>query len=344
VRATDAELSRLLSACLSLESDCSGRNRALRKLTANVLSIENLRHGFAFEEIGAGFNRTNLRRFLLECLEVASVASNLDVQLVAIRRWMDSDGLPRLNRALCRVREVVLASFSSSPDKKNSIDCELIDRELKELQTLACIPKAGGEQAVDSAEELAGLIKVGQLLSCWRNFLQTRSEVFAEAQHSRPPLVAKLSAPIDERVAAIAVLRVFMAVGVGSIFWFATAWPVGDTFLIWVVIGTCGFVIAPNPSEAPSEAVRAFLRGTVSAAVPTYFIAFYLVPALDGFTMFVLAIFPFLFIGVGIATSLRRAVEAGAAIILFGNGLAPKNWRSSTAILFGSRPIWRRRS
>jgi uncharacterized membrane protein YccC len=340
VRATDAELSRLLSACLSLESDCSGRNRALRKLSANVLSIENLRHGFAFEEIGAGFNRTNLRRFLLECLEVASVASNLDVQLVAIRRWMDSDGLPRLNRALCRVREVVLASFSSSPDKKNSIDCELIDRELKELQTLACIPKAGGEQAVDSAEELAGLIKVGQLLSCWRNFLQTRSEVFAEAQHSRPPLVAKLSAPIDERVAAIAVLRVFMAVGVGSIFWFATAWPVGDTFLIWVVIGTCRFVIAPNPSEA----VRAFLRGTVSAAVPTYFIAFYLVPTLDGFTMFVLAIFPFLFIGVGIATSLRRAVEAGAAIILFGNGLAPKNWRSSTAILFGSRPIWRRRS
>src|SRR5258707_11718926 len=86
-------------------------------------------------------------------------------------------------------------------------------------------------------------------------------------------------------------------VGVGSIFWFATAWPVGDTFLIWVVIGTCRFVIAPNSSGA----VRAFLRGTVIAAVPTYFIAFYLVPALDGFTMFVLAIFPFLFIGVGIA-------------------------------------------
>jgi hypothetical protein len=85
VRATDAELSRLLGACLSLESDYSGRNRALRKLTANALSIENLRHGFAFEEIGAGFNRTNLRRFLVECLEVASCASNLDIQLVAIR-------------------------------------------------------------------------------------------------------------------------------------------------------------------------------------------------------------------------------------------------------------------
>ena len=341
LQATDAELSRLLSACLSLESDYSGRNRSLKKLTENELSIENLRQGFAFEEVGAGFSRTNLRRFLLECLEVASSASNLDVQLVAIRHLMDSGRLPYLNRALCRVREVVTASLSLSSDRKNSMDCELIDREVKKLQRLAGIPKAGSEQAFDSAEELVGLIKVRQLVFSLRSFLQTRSELFAEAQRSnRPRLVAKLSAPIDERVAAIAVLRICIAVGVGSIFWFATAWPAGDTFLIWVAIGTCRYVIAPNPAKA----AQASFRGMVIAAVPAYFITFYVVPAMDGFTMFVLAIFPCLFIGVGIATSLRRAGEAVAAILLFGNGLAPKNWRSSTAILFGSRPIWRRRS
>jgi hypothetical protein len=91
VQATDAELSRLLSACLSLESDYSSRNRLWKKLTANALSVENLRHGFAFEEVGAGFGRTNLRRFLLECLEVASCASNLDVQLVAIGREFEEE-------------------------------------------------------------------------------------------------------------------------------------------------------------------------------------------------------------------------------------------------------------
>src|SRR5208282_4767660 len=124
-------------------------------------------------------------------------------------------GLPHLNRALCRVREVVTASFSLSSVRKNSIDCELIDREVKKLQRLACIPKAGSERAIDSAEELVGLIKVRQLVSSLRSFLQTRSEVFAEAQHSnRPRLVATLSAPIDEQVAATAVLRVFIAVGV----------------------------------------------------------------------------------------------------------------------------------
>ena len=50
--------------------------------------------------------------------------------------------------------------------------------------------------------------------------------------------------------------------------------------------------------------------------------------------MFVLAIFPFLFIGVGIATSLRRAGEAGAAIILFGNGLAPENIMQYDVVAF----------
>jgi uncharacterized membrane protein YccC len=329
VQATDAELSRLLAACLSLQSDYPSRNRALRKLTANALSIENLRHGFAFEEIGAGCNRTSLRRFLLECLEVANSASDLDTQLFAIRGLLGNRTLPHLNKALCHVREFVLASFSSSSHKKNSVDCKLIDSELKELESLLRL-RAGNQQGVDRIEELAGVVKVRQLLFSMRSFLQTRSEVLGAAPSSRPRLVAKLSAPFDESVAAVSVLRVFVAVGAASIFWFATAWPAGDTFLIWVAIGTTRFVIAPNPSKA----VQAFFRGTVIAAVPTYFIAFYLVPALDGFTMFVLAIFPFLFIGVGIATSLRRTGEAGAAIILLGNGLAPENIMQYDVVAF----------
>jgi len=61
-------------------------------------------------------------------------------------------------------------------EQENSIECELIDRELKELQSLAGIPKAGGEAAVERVEELAALIKVRQLVASLRNFLQTRSE------------------------------------------------------------------------------------------------------------------------------------------------------------------------
>ena len=50
--------------------------------------------------------------------------------------------------------------------------------------------------------------------------------------------------------------------------------------------------------------------------------------------MFVLALFPFLFVGVGIATSLGRVGEAGAAIILFGGGLAPENTMQYDVVAF----------
>jgi hypothetical protein len=55
--------------------------------------------------------------------------------------------------------------FQLVAGQKSSLDCELIDRELKELQTSAGIPKAGSQQQVDSGEELASVIKVRELLS-----------------------------------------------------------------------------------------------------------------------------------------------------------------------------------
>jgi uncharacterized membrane protein YccC len=50
VKTTDRQLLHLLSACLSHKGDSSNLNRALRKVTANAVSIENFRHGFAFED------------------------------------------------------------------------------------------------------------------------------------------------------------------------------------------------------------------------------------------------------------------------------------------------------
>src|ERR1700740_1215406 len=77
VEATDQELFQLLSSCLCLECDTSGLSRALKALTANGVSIQDLRFAFAFEETGTGFSRANLGRFHLECLEVANSSGGL---------------------------------------------------------------------------------------------------------------------------------------------------------------------------------------------------------------------------------------------------------------------------
>jgi len=70
VMATDRELFQLLSTCLSLKCDSASLSRALAKIAANAVSIEDLRQGFAFEETGTGFSRANLGRFHLECLDI----------------------------------------------------------------------------------------------------------------------------------------------------------------------------------------------------------------------------------------------------------------------------------
>jgi uncharacterized membrane protein YccC len=70
------------------------------------------------------------------------------------------------------------------------------------------------------------------------------------------------------------------------------------------------------------------------AAVPTYLITFYLLPQMDGFAVFVLALFPFVFIGVGIGTSLNRGSEVVAAMLLLGGGLNLANQMQYNVVAF----------
>jgi hypothetical protein len=121
-------------------------------------------------------------------LDVASSAINLDTHLSAVKRSLENGQKPQLERALCKAQEVVLRSFASTADKKDCTQYERIDCDLKALQTSAHIPKEDGKEDTDRLGELEGLVKVRQLLSCLRNFLQTRSEVFAKTKSSSTPL------------------------------------------------------------------------------------------------------------------------------------------------------------
>jgi uncharacterized membrane protein YccC len=330
VETTDQELFQLLSTCLGLECDPSRLSRALKTVTANAVSIENLRFGFAFEETETGFSRTNLGRFHLECLDVANSSGSLNTHLFSIRRLLADGELPCLRRALHRVHGFLLASFHRVRNNKPSAVCARLDQELKQLQTAGYISVDGIRQELPTEVEVVGIVQVRRLVACLLNYLETRSALFADAPRILPRLPAKITAPIDIYAAAMAVLRVFVAIGLASLFWIATAWPAGDTFLIWVGLASCRYVIAPNPARATEAA----FRGMLIAAVPTYFITFYLMPQMDGFAMFVLALFPLVFFGVGIGTSLRRTGEVGAAMLLLSNGLDPANEMQYDVVAF----------
>jgi uncharacterized membrane protein YccC len=330
VEATDQELFQLLSTCLCLECDPSRLSRALKTVTANAVSIENLRFGFAFEETGTGFSRTNLGRFHLECLDVANSSGSLNTHLFSIRGLLADGELPRLRRALDRVHSALLASFHPLQEKKPSSVYARLDQELKELQTAGYISVARNRQELPTEAEVVGIVQVRRLMACLLSYLETRSALFAEVPRILPPPPAKITTPIDTYAAAMAVLRVFVAVGLASLFWIATAWPAGDTFLIWVGLASCRYVIAPNPARATEAA----FRGMSIAVLPTYLLTFYLLPQMDGFAMFVLALFPLLLLGVGIGTSFRRTGEVGAAMLLLGSGLNPQNTMDYDVVAF----------
>jgi uncharacterized membrane protein YccC len=330
VEATDQELFQLLSTCLCLECDPSRLSRALKTLTANAVSIENLRFGFAFEETGTGFSRANLGRFHLECLDVANSSGSLNTHLFSIRRLLADGELPRLSWALGHLRQAVSESLHSVRNIRNSLIYERFDQELKALQAAAYFSGIENPQEISDGVELVGLVKVRRLAVCLQNYLETRSALFAETPRILPPLPAKITAPIDTYAAAMAVLRVLVAVGLASLFWIVTAWPAGDTFLTWVGLASCRYVIAPNPARATEAA----FRGMLIAVVPIYLVTFYLMPQMDGFPMFVLALFPVLLVGVGMGISLRRPGEVGAAMLLLASGLDPQNIMDYDVVAF----------
>ena len=329
VQATDQELFRVLSTSLDLKSHSSRMREMLSKLVANAVWIEDLRHGFAFEETDTGFSRANLGRFHLESLEVAILSSNLKKQLFSIWPSLENGALPCLTRALDSSYRAILTSIYPLEDTKTRDIYKRLDRELKQLQTSGFISAVENRQDLPIDAEVAVILQVRRLMACLLNYLETRSALFTEAPR-RPGLAAKITTPVDTYVAAMAALRVLVSVGGAALFWIGTAWPSGDTFVIWAGIASCRQIIASNPARA----TEAMFRGMLIAAAPTYLITFYLLPQMDGFAMFVLALFPFVFLGVGIGISLRRPGEVGAAMLLLAGGLDPANEMQYDVVAF----------
>jgi uncharacterized membrane protein YccC len=330
VIAMDQKLGNLLSNCLSLQCDRPSKARLLAGLAANAVSIEDFRHGFVFEETGSGFSRANLGRFQLQCLGVAEASSSLDAHLRPIRHLLESGELPYLHEALERSRQAVVRSFHSLKHLQTSPVCQRLDEQLRQLLISARVDGLTYHCESPDSAELVGLFKLSRLLVCLTTYFETRSALFAETPQPLPSLPAKITTSIDFSVAAKAVLRVCGTIGTASLFWIATAWPAGDTFLIWATIACTQSVITPDPARATD----AKLRGMLPAALPAYIITFYLLPAVDGFAMFVLVLLPFVFVGAGIGASLGRNGEVTAAMIVLMNGMEPANEITYDVVVF----------
>jgi uncharacterized membrane protein YccC len=330
VKSMDKDLSDLLSSCLRLTAAPHELTKAVKKLASSAASIDDLRLGLGLEETGTGLTPANIGPFQFACLELASCALNLEAYFSSVLRLPERTEPPCLIRALNRCHETVMDLLQSNRNWNHKDRYDRLQQQLRDLDTLCSFLEEQHRLGFAAGVELAGLSKIRCLLAASQRYLETRSALFSKKPAVHSPSRVHLEAAFDTHAAVLAAVKVFVAVGLAAVFWIATAWPAGDSCLVWVGIGTCRYSITPDPARA----TQATLRGFLCAVVPTYLLTFYLLPQLDGFTMLVLVLLPLIVVGVGIATSLGRASEAGSAMLLLGSGMDPNNLMQYDVIAF----------
>jgi hypothetical protein len=328
VKSMDKDLSDLLSSCLSLTAAPQELTKAVKELASSAASIEDLRFGLGLEETGAGLTAAKIEPFQLASLELASCALNLEVFLFSSRHFPERPEPPAIIRALKIGRQTVSDLFEPDGSSSDEDRFGLVNRQINYLDALCAFVEEQGRLGFPAIIELAGVIKIRCLLAASQRYVEARSALFSP-KPSRPSQ-ACINAPFDSHAAAIAGVRVFVAVGVAAVFWVITAWPSGDQCLVWAGLASCRYSITPDPARA----TQATFKGMIFAALPTYLLTFYVLPQMDGFAMLVLALLPVIVVGVGIGISLGRAGEVGAAMLIMGSGINPSNEMQYDAVAF----------
>jgi Fusaric acid resistance protein family len=125
--------------------------------------------------------------------------------------------------------------------------------------------------------------------------------------------------------------RAFVAIGAAELFWIATEWPNGATAITFTAIGVILF--APRADQADATALS-FMVGTAIAAVSAAIIKFAVLPNLETFAAFSLAIGLWLVpAGAGIAQPWHTVVFTYMTAY-FSSLLAPANQGSYDTVQF----------
>jgi uncharacterized membrane protein YccC len=98
---------------------------------------------------------------------------------------------------------------------------------------------------------------------------------------------ARLPRVADWLPALVNGVRAFLTIGAAMMFWIITAWPSGASAVVFAAVGV--ILLAPRADQAYAAAMS-FMIGTVFAAVFAAIIGFAVLPRLDTFPAFCLAI------------------------------------------------------
>ena len=115
--------------------------------------------------------------------------------------------------------------------------------------------------------------------------------------------------------------RTALTMLVFGLFWIATAWPSGGTFVLNAAASAALVSAAPNPARQALQ----MAMGTLLAAVLGFAETFFLFPHLDGFPMLALALAPVFALGAFLSTRPQWSGYGLGLLVFFSFGSVPAN-------------------
>jgi len=280
VRAARQDLAFYAHAALSGEHAGGSELALLRR----AMEIEEMRRSAVFEDREVRTRSLALREFVIRFTAVFHVAQMLDRTLLGAR----GSGEPQLARAMSMAAEAITRWSAGAISSAELAACFTRVRAKLPLVRDLCREASGVSDNL--LRQAVTVSKVRELLDAFANFAaawQAFSAGGPPAQQSRP-----WSRSRDNNAAVWAGLRAALALIGVSVFWITAAWPSGSTATI------LAGVVAARGATMERSAIAAAAMSVVVAvsSIPLFLLVEVLLPNVDGFVAFAIAVAPVLFV------------------------------------------------
>jgi uncharacterized membrane protein YccC len=271
-------------------------------ISLDLARIDELIEFASVESFDIGRRATDLRIGVAEVFG-ALVAGSHTIPMV--RAAADGPGIAVLTEVLKQFEQLPRA-----PDAETGH--ELLRVSLAARDALGTLVRDGA-----SDTHVMALAHAHALLDRLSGAARSIGAVDDEAKHG--PI--RLRPYLDWRTALRNGLRAMIAMGLGSLFWIATAWPTGGSMLAMLGV-MCG-LLAINPSAGAASVD--FAKGVVLSTLCAFICTFGILTRVDGFPLLALSILPVVAGGAYVSTKPNLAPVVVPLMIFFLPLVRPTN-------------------
>ena len=294
------------------------------KLVGNVLALESIRSAAILEDPEVRSRDLKLRKLNSEFMAASTTFYSFHQTLQRLTKndTPAGEALTELYNSLGQTLAAAEGAPRSADAARNAARRIAAFRAILSRKVAAVKKDAptlsDSQNAVDFETAIELLHRFLHELHAYTRSYATLPE---KEEGPKPPDDIRFATHTDPVTALLAGVKAFVSVLLVSMFWVFSAWPYGASALSFVAVTSALFGSAPDQYRS----VRHMTMGHGSGYVVAVLFACFVMPLLDGFTLFAAALVPFLMIGSYIITYPRWIAIGTGYVVFFCAMLNPTN-------------------